>query len=383
MGPGVNMPMDLENNLFMIPGPVKIHPRVLRVMSKPSMGHRTPEYRAMIKEMTELLQYLFQSKNEVTLISGSGTAGTDCVMANLMDKDDKAVVVHNGKFGERLFEMAKFYGKGLEVKAPYSKAPDLNALAAMVEKEKPKLLVFCHNETSTGFTNEGAKIAKIAKDNDALLVLDGITAIGGIDVPCDKWGVDAAIFGSQKCLAAPSGLAGLCVSADAKKKIKDRSFYLHLRKHLDKWMKESDTPYTSAIPLFLAMHEALRMLKEEGLENRIKRCAKLGEACRAGAKGVGLQMFPEKGYESNTVSAIRYPQGVADDKFRNLLKDKFGVMVAGGQGEMKGQIFRIGHMGVCSFTDMIATWGAIEATLKELGYKFEIGSGVGAVVKSL
>jgi aspartate aminotransferase-like enzyme len=374
--------MDLENNLFMIPGPVKIHPRVLRVMSKPSMGHRTPEYRAMIKEMTELLQYLFQSKNEVTLISGSGTAGVDCVITNLIDKNDKGVVVHNGKFGERVFEMVQFYGKGSNVKGDYGKAPDLNALAAMVEKEKPKIVGVCHNETSTGFTNEAEKIGKIAHDNDALFVLDGITSIGGLDVPCDKWGVDAAIFGSQKCVAAPAGLAGVMVSPEAKKQLHDnKSMYLHMKKHLDKWMKENDTPYTSAIPLFLAMHEALKMLKEEGLPNRIKRCAKLGDACRAAAKACGIEMFSQKGFESNTVSAMKYPAGVADDKFRAILKDKHSVMVAGGQAEMKGKIFRIGHMGICTMTDMIGTWGAIEATLKELGYKYDHGKAVSTIVQ--
>jgi aspartate aminotransferase-like enzyme len=372
--------MDLEDNLFMLPGPVKIHPRVLRVMSKPSMGHRTPEYRAMIKEMTDLLHYLFQSQNEVTLLSGSGTAGLDCVMTNLLKKDEKAVVVYNGKFGERLFELAQFYGNGIEVKADYGRAPDLDALAAVVEKERPKLVGVCHNETSTAFTNDAARISKIAKDNDALFVLDGITSIGGIEVPCDKWGVDAAIFGSQKCLGAPAGLAGVCISPDAKKKLHDdKSYYLHLRWHLDKWMQKNDTPYTSAIPLFLAMHQALLMLKEEGLEKRIRRCGRLGQACRAAAKAIGLGILAEKGYESGTVTAIKYPEGIEDGKFRGTLWKKHRVLVAGGQSVVKGKIFRIGHMGICSYNDMLATWGAIEATLKEYGYKFDMGAGVAAV----
>jgi aspartate aminotransferase-like enzyme len=371
---------DLEDNLFMIPGPVKIHPRVLRVMSKPSMGHRTPEYRAMIKEMTDLLQYLFQSQNEVSLLSGSGTAGLDCVMTNLLKKDEKAIVVYNGKFGERLFELAEFYGKGVPVTSDYGKALDLDRIAAVVEKERPKLVGVCHNETSTGFTNDAERLSKIAHDNDALFVLDGITSIGGLDVPCDKWGVDAAIFGSQKCVAAPAGLAGVCISPEAKKQLHDdKSYYLHLKWHLDKWMQKNDTPYTSAIPLFLAMHQALLMLKEEGLPNRIRRCARLAEACRTAAKAIGLGLLAQEGYRSNTVTAILYPQGIEDGKFRSIMWEKHRVLVAGGQSVVKGKIFRIGHMGICSFTDMLATWGAVEATLKELGYKFDMGAGVAAV----
>jgi aspartate aminotransferase-like enzyme len=259
-------------------------------------------------------------------------------------------------------------------------APDLDGVRAVVEREKPKLLGICHNETSTGFTHDAETLATIAHENGALFVLDGITSIGGLEVPCDKWGVDAAIFGSQKCVAAPAGLAGVCISPEAKKQLHDdKSYYLHLKWHIDKWMQKNDTPYTSAIPLFLAMHQALLLLKEEGLENRIRRCSRLGEACRGAAKAIGLELLPEKGYESNTVTAIRYPRHIEDAKFRSILWKKHNVLIAGGQSVVKGKIFRIGHMGICSFGDMLATWGAIESTFKELGYAFDHGAAVAVV----
>jgi aspartate aminotransferase-like enzyme len=372
--------MDQENNLFMIPGPVKIHPRILRVMSKPAVGHRTESYRAMNGEIKELLQYLFQTKNDVTPISGSGTAGLDTVMTNLLKKGEKSVGIVNGKFGERLSELADFYGEGIVVKADYGQPPDLKKLEEKVAEHKPKLVTVCHNETSTGFTNLAKDIGEIAHKHGALFILDGITSIGGLDVPCDKWKVDAAIFGSQKCIGAPAGLAGVMVSEKAKEQLHDdKSYYLHLRKHIDKFMQKNDTPYTSAIPLFLALHEALKILKEDGLENRIKHYAALGQACRDAAKAIGLDLLPPEEYASNTVTAIKYPDGIDDVKFRKILREKHWVLVAGGQSVVKGKIFRIGHMGFCTFNDMLGTWGAIEATLRVLGYKFEHGSAVAAV----
>jgi len=376
--------VDLQNNVFMIPGPVKIHPRVLQAMAVPVMGHRTKDFRKIHKELRELLQYLFKTQNDVALFSGSGTAGLDAVMGSLLDKGEKAVVVVNGKFGERLYELAEFYAQGIPAKADYGRAVDLSELKDLVEREKPKVVALCHNETSTGFTNPAEKIAKIAKDSGALFVLDGITSVGGIPVETDKWEVDAVIFGSQKCVAAPAGLAGVAVSEEAKKHLHDhRSYYLHLRKHLDKYREANDTPYTPAIPLFLAMLEALRMIKEEGLENRIAHTRALAEATRAAVKALDLELLPEKGYESNTVTAIRYPEGIDDAKFRSIMWNKHGVLVAGGQSVVKGKIFRIGHMGVCTFTDLLATFGAVEATFMELGYPVEKGASTGAVAERM
>lgn len=374
---------DLEDNIFMLAGPVKIHPRVLRVMSLPSMAHRSEEFKGVNAEIRELLKYLFQTKNDVALLTGSGTAGVEAAVSNLVRKGDKLLTINNGKFGERLGEVGNVFAETVELKFEWGRPIDLNKVAAALEQNKVRAMAFVHNETSTGHTNQASELAALAKKHDVLLILDAITAIGGLDVRPDEWGADITIFGSQKCVAAPAGLAGICVSEKAKQMMyDDTSYYLNVKDHIEK-LKKNDTPWTPGIPLFLAMREALRMVKEEGLENRIKRTAALADATRAAVDALGLELFPERKFASNTLTAIRYPQGIDDKNFRATLRDKYNVIIAGAQDHIKGKVFRIGHMGICSFNDLVATFAAIEATLKHMGYPVKFGAGVGAIVERM
>ncbi len=374
--------MDLEDNVFMLPGPVKIHPRILRVMSKPSVAHRSPEFTEVIRETRELLKYLFDSDNDVALVSGSGTAGMDMAISNLFGKKDKVLNIDNGKFGERMGDLGEMYSNSVRLAYEWGKPPDLDQIATEVEKGDFKGVTLCHNETSTGLTNPAAEIGGLAKKHDVLFVMDGITSIGGLEVKLEDWGVDVAIMGSQKCLGAPAGLAALSVSERAmEESYPDACYYLNLKKHVDKLRDNSQTPYTPAVPLIPALRESLLMLKEEGLQNRIERIARLGAATRAAMDGLGIDMFPVREYASNTVNAMRYPEGIEDLKFRDILKKKHNVIVGGAQAQIKGKVFRIGTMGVCTFTDLMACIGAIESTLKELGFKFKEGAGTGAIVK--
>ncbi len=373
--------MDLDDNIFMLPGPVKMHPRVLNVMSKPAMAHRDKEFSAINAEIRELLKYLFQSDYDVAVISGSGTAGLEAVISNLLIKGDKVVNIINGKFGERLNELCKVFARPSPIITEWGTAVDLGKLSAILEENDGiKAITLCHNETSTGLTNQAEEVGKLAKKHGLLYVLDGITSIGGLPVKMKEWGVDVAILGSQKCIAAPAGMACLSVSERAYGLLhSEHSYYLNLKKHIDRLRDKDQTPYTPAIPLFLALKEALLMIKEEGLENRLNRIEKMANATRKAVKALGLDLFPDENYASNTVTAINYPEGISDQDFRNILKEKHRVIVAGAQSHIKGKVFRIGHMGICSFTDLLATFGAIEATLTELGYKVEKGSGVGAI----
>lgn len=373
--------MDLEDNIFMLPGPVKMHPRVLNVMSKPAMAHRDKEFSAINAEIRELLKYLFQSDNDVAVISGSGTAGLEAVISNLFRKGDKVVNIVNGKFGERLNELSEVFAQPIPTTTEWGTAVDLDKLSATLEENDDiKAITLCHNETSTGLTNQAEKVGKLAKKNDLLYILDGITSVGGLPVKIEEWNVDIAVLGSQKCIAAPAGMACLSISERAFELLhSDHSYYLDLKKHIERLKTKDQTPYTPAIPLFLALREALLMIKEEGLENRLERIEKLANATRKALKTLGLELFPDENYASNTVTAIYYPKEVEDKEFRNILKEKHRVIVAGAQSHIKGKVFRIGHMGICSFTDLLATFGAIEATLTELGYKVEKGSGVGAI----
>ena len=374
---------DLMDNVFMLPGPVKMHPRVLNAMSLPAMAHRSKDFEKVNSEIRELLQYLFQSKNNVALISGSGTAGTEAAIANLCKKGDKILNITNGKFGERLYELSKIYATPTELKFDWGKPIDTEKLKEAMEKEQFRAVSFVHNETSTGLTNPADEICSIAKKHGAFIILDGITSIGGLDVKVDELGADISVFGSQKCVAAPAGMAGVCVSKRAEDALyNDTTYYLSLKKHIKK-LQENDTPWTPAIPLFLAMREALRMIKEEGLENRIKKNALMADACRNAAEAIGLQIFPEKKYASNTLTAINYPVNIKDSDFRGMLRDKYNVIIAGAQDHIKGKVFRIGHMGICSWTDMVATWGVIEASFRKMGYPVKTGAGVGAIVDKM
>jgi aspartate aminotransferase-like enzyme len=373
--------MDLEDNVFMLPGPVKIHPRILRAMSKPSVAHRSPEFTEVIGEIRDLLKYLFDSDNDVAIVSGSGTAGMDMSISNLFGKDDKVLNIANGKFGERFGELSELYSNSVTLDFPWGKPPNLDDVAAELEKGDFKGVTLCHNETSTGLTNPAAKIGELAKKHDALFIMDGITSIGGLDVKLDEWGADVAIMGSQKCLGAPAGLSALSVSERAmEESYEDASYYLNLKKHVTKLREKSQTPWTPAVPLLPALRESLRMLKEEGLQNRIARITRLGKATRAAVDALGIELFPDKEYASNTVNAMLYPEGV-DDSFRDILKKKHDVIVGGAQAHIKGKVFRIGTMGVCTFADLMACFGGIESTLKEMGYKFEEGAGTGAIVE--
>lgn len=371
--------LDLQDNTFMLPGPVKMHPRVLDAMSKPALSHRSKDFEAVNGEIRELLQFLFQTKNDVAVISGSGTAGTESVITSLFKKNDKILNLTNGKFGERLFEQSQVFASPIRMDAPWGKPFDLDKLAKVLEEQRPKGLTLCHNETSTGMTNQAKEIGTLAKKYNVMFILDGITSVGGIDVRMDEWGADAVILGSQKCLAAPAGLAAIAVSKRAMESMySDNNYYLNLKKHVEK-LRANDTPYTPAIPLFLALREALRMLKEEGLENRFRRIETLAKATRAGVKALGLQLYPDERFASNTVTAINYPPGITDKDFRGTLRDKYGVVIAGAQDQIKNKVFRIGHMGICSFSDLIATFAAIEAVLKKSGVAVKPGSGVGAI----
>lgn len=376
--------MDLWDNTFMLAGPVKIHPRVLSAMSVPSMAHRSEEFSQVIGEIADLLKYLFQSDRDVAIITGSGTAGIEAAIANLVNKDDRILILNNGKFGERLYRISKVYSNATEVKAEWGCAFDLEEVEAHLETCEYKALALCHNETSTGMTNDAEGIGRITEKHDVIFILDGITSVGGLDVNPERIGADIVLFGSQKCIAAPAGLAALSISERALDAMyDDTTYYLNLRKHVQELNSRNQTPWTPAIPLFLAFREALRMVEEEGLERRIERIRRIAEATRGAVKALGLQLFPDERYASDTLTAIKYPVDIRDTDFRSLLWKKYDVIVAGSQKPRKGEFFRIGHMGIVKWTDILATFGAIEAVLSELGYDVEPGVSTGEIVRRM
>ena len=370
--------MDVEDTVFLLPGPVRMHPRVLRAMGLPAINHRSAEFQAVLADVRDLTRYLFQTAGPVAVLSGSGTAGLDAGVSGVLRRTDEVLCLVNGKFSERFFELCKVYARPTPLEFPWGEPVDPEQVAAAMERRSFKAITVCHNESSTGLTNPLKEIAAVARKHDALLIVDGITSVGGIEVRMD-WGLDVLVTGSQKCIAAPPGLAAVAVSDRAYGLLhEESSFYTNLKAHID-GLEENDTPFTPAVPLFFAVREALRILKDEGLEARIQRTARLGAATRAAVAALGLEMLPRKGFESNTVSAIRYPPGLDDKKFRGMLEREYRTIVQGGQAQLRGKIFRIGHMGIVALQDLAAGFSGIEAVLGKLGHTFDKGAGVAAV----
>ena len=360
------------NPLLMIPGPVNIHQRVLSAMAKPMINHRSKEFAEIYDECVSILKDVFRTKNDVFIISGSGTAGMEAALSNVVDGNDVITII-NGKFGERFKEIAELYGNTIPVEYRWGNSIELEDVEVALESGA-KVVTMVHNETSTGILNPAKDISALAKKYDALFIMDGITSIGGMDVPIDKWGVDIAIAGSQKCMAAPPGLVAVSVSDRAWERMEDtRSpYYLDLKEYQKYANKEvTQTPYTPAVPLFFALQEALRMLREEGMQEIIKRNRRYAEAVRNAIKSMRLELFPclnDISEYSNTVTAVNIPEGITDKQLRTGVRER-GVIIAGGQGYLAGKIFRIGNMGAISEKDILLTIRVLESVLAEHGLK--------------
>jgi aspartate aminotransferase-like enzyme len=375
------VPFDPEDNLFLLPGPVKMHPRVLAAMARPAAAHRGAEFSDTVQRLEAGLKEVIGAPH-VALMTGSGTAGMEAAVSNLVHWGDRAVGLDNGNFGGRMAKLVKRYAmdKAVTVTSPWGQGVDLEALAAELETGQTKAVAFTLNETSTGVMNQGKDIAALCRKHDALCIADTITATGAVPVPMKEWGLDVSVVGSQKCLGGPSGLVFVGVSERAYERLDSPTLYLDVKKHVEKQEKERQTPFTPAVPLFHACLEGLDLLKAEGLENRFKRTARLAKGCRAAAEAAGLDLAAEASVRSDTVTAIRYPAGVDDKQVRGVLKDRFSVIVGGGQEAWKGKVFRIGHMGTVGWAELAACWAAVEACFSLTGKPLPKGAAVGALV---
>ena len=377
------MTFDPETTTFLIAGPVRIHPRVLRAMSLPSLNHRGDYFHGIVQEIRELLPVLFGAKGRQVILSGSGTAGLEAMYSGLLPKEGRVVVVTNGNFGDRSNEIVRRYAANVTaVSAPWGQALPADALRAELAKGDVRAVCVVHNETSVGLANDLAAIAPAVRDSGALFLVDGISAVAGIPIAIDAWGIDALVAGSQKGLAAPAGLALVHLSDRAASALHPGTFYLDLAAHL-KSLEKNDTPWTPAVPLFLALREALLLLKEEGLEGRLARTHRLAEAARAATDALGLALFPDRRYASDTVTAIRNPDGLGDPELRKVLERQYNVLVQGGQGALTGKIFRIGHMGIADWPDLLVTFAALERILGRAGRVATPGASLRAIVERM
>jgi len=350
-------------------------------MSRPIIHHRTPQFQVILKEATEGLKYVFQTKNDIFILASSGTGAMEAAVINLLSNGDTALIIQGGKFGERWTEICKAFGINTEVlDVEWGKA--VNALDIEKKlKSNPKIkAVFTTQcETSTGVVNDIAACGQVIKNTEAVLVVDAISSLGAIDLKTDEWSADVVVSGSQKGLMLPPGLGFISVSPKAAKLIeasKSPRYYLDLRKS-KKALDKNDTPFTPAITLIIALNEALKMIREDTLEVVFTRHKKLADATRAAAKALGLELFaPLAG--SDVVTAVKVPAGIDGEKLVKTMRDTYGVTMAGGQDELKGKVFRMAHMGFIEEFDIITGISCLEKVLAQMGYKFQMGTGIKA-----
>lgn len=378
------MSMLMKYRLF-TPGPTSVPEVTLAELAKPVHHHRTAEFRKVFAELQESLKYVFQTTQPIYVITGSGTAAFESAYTSVLSTGAKVLNVTNGKFAERWASYGKAFGMDVkELKLEYGK----HATAEQIDNELKAggfaAVTLVHSETSTATMCDLEAIAKVVrKHGDILLIVDGITSIGALPFKMDDWGVDVAITGSQKSLMLPPGLGYVALSKRAEaamEKAKTPNFYFDLKKY-KKTIADSDTPFTPANTLIEAQVTSLKMIRDETIEGVWKRTSASAEAFRAGVKALGFEIFSET--PADSVTAVKYKAGISDKDFRNTLKNKHNIHVAGGQGTMEGNIFRVNHMGYSDVYDALIVVAAIEHVLKSLGQPVQFGAGVGAAQQVL
>lgn len=378
--------------LLLGPGPSNVPPRVQMAMLAPMLGHLDPYFVSIMEDTMELLRKVFRTQNKLTFpISGTGSAGMEAGFCNFLEPGDTAIIGVNGYFGERMAEMARRNGaKVVQLATDWGKIIEPEAIEKAFKNEKRvKLLALVHAETSTGILQPLAEASKLAKQHDSLLLVDTVTSIGGHEVAVDDWGIDICYAGTQKCLNCPPGLAPFTANEKALATLPKRthqmaSWYFDLSLLVGYWSSSRFYHHTGPISMVYALHEALAAVIDEGLEARAKRHLKHGAALHAGLEAMGMALHAQKNHRLSTLTTVRIPQGIDDVKVRGALLNKWGIEIGGGLGPLKGQIWRIGLMGINSTPENIfLVLTALEKQLTEEGYKLSPGAGVSAASAQL
>lgn len=366
-------------------GPTPVPERILLAMAGPMLYHRAPAFMECMKETTDGLRWLFQTKQMVVQLAGSGTAVMDAAVSNFRSRGDKVLVIRGGKFGERWGKICQAYGVDCTfIDVEWGRSVDPQTVKEALDRDPAIKAVYATaSETSTGVKHDLQGIAGVTRGRDGvLLCVDAITAIGVFDVPMDEWGLDVVCLGSQKALMLPPGLAMIAASekawaANAKADLP--RFYLDLLRE-KKSQERGETAFTPAVSLIVGLRESLRMLREETLEGVWARHDRLAKATRSAAGGLGLELFSSS--PSNAVTAIRVPGGIDGAAVVRTMKSRYGITIAGGQDHLKGKIVRIAHIGYFSEFDIVTAISGLEMTLSDLGYGIKPGSGVAAAQAS-
>ncbi len=363
-----------EKRYLMTPGPTPVPPAVLAAMSEPVVHHRSPDFQVVFERCLGRLREVYRTAGDVLLFTASGTAAMESAVANLLARGDAATVVSAGYFGERWEAIARAYGADVDLLSyEWGETPSADELAARLAERPAKAVLLTHSETSTGVVADVRSLAAAAKEAGALAVVDAVSSLGAVRLETDEWGLDVVCSGSQKALMTPPGLALVSISDEAyAARSSSPRFYLDWERTRVAQQK-LDSAYTPAVSIVAGLDVALSLLLDEGLEQAFERHVRLGRACREGAKAMGLELFSPDDDSSAVVTAIRAPEGIDSGEVVLALRDRHGITIANGQGPLKGQVFRIGHIGWFDVFDITTALAAVELSLAELGADVERG----------
>jgi len=374
------------------PGPSTVHPRVLQALSLPVMGHLDPTFFQVMDDVCEMLRMVFHTTNFMTVpISSTGTGAMETACANIIEPGDSMLVCRNGYFGIRLADIAERCGATVHVMdTPWGKAVDPQMLKDELKKHPGlKAVGVVHAETSTGVLSDMKELVDVIHESGALAIVDAVTSLGGHEVRMDDWGIDVCYSATQKCLGAPPGLAPISLSPAAmdvvaKRPSKVQSFYFNLKDLEAYWNQTRAYHHTSPINMTYALREALRMMMEEGQENRINRHARVAAALRAGAEALGLSLLAEEGHRLNPLTTLSIPQGIEDAKVRRALLNGYDIEIGGGLGEFAGKAWRVGLMGESARErNVFALLSALETILSKEGYEVAFGASLSAAQRTI
>jgi alanine-glyoxylate transaminase/serine-glyoxylate transaminase/serine-pyruvate transaminase len=376
---------------LMGPGPLDVHPRVYQALQSPVIGHLDPAYLKVLDRIGDLLRSVFKTNNKVTHASpGTGTAGMEACVANLLEPGDKALVCVHGYFGDRIRQMVERQEADLTViESEWGSPTDPEKIEKELKKGDFKVITLVHAETSTGVIQSMDEVARLAREHGTMILLDAVTSLGGIDIKVDEWGIDAAYSCSQKCIGAPSGLAPVtfserAITAAKNRKHPIRSWYLDIPLLEKYWGPERVYHHTSSSTLNYALLEALMVIEEEGLDNRFARHLKNHRALVAGVEGMGLQMLVKPEHRLPTLNTVRIPEGVDDVKVRGYLLETFNLEIGGGLGVLKGKVWRVGLMGYSSSAENVLFFlSSLSRALSVQGCKTDLKAGLDAAMSEL
>ncbi len=370
---------------LMAPGPTPVPPEVLEASARPVLHHRGPDFRELMLRCLGRLREVCRTQNDVLLFTASGSGAFESAVVNLLSPGDRVLVVSAGEFGERWARLAATYGADVQsLRYEWGETPQPDDLRAKLAETGAETVVLVHSETSTGVVADVEALGRVVAETGALTVVDAVSSLGAVPLETDAWGLDVVVAGSQKALMTPPGLSVVTVSPKAWERAARSTtprFYFDWEK-LRKALEAGSTPFTPAVSLVVALDAALALLLEEGLENAFARHAALGRACREGAKAMGLELFSPDEERSAIVTAILTPEGVNAKELVLALRDRFGITVAGGHGELGERMFRIGHIGYYDVFDITTALGAVETLLVEGGVELERGAGVARALEA-